>query len=151
MSAPPPLSVAIGRASLSLTPLVIRELPRASSPWWFPEDGVGEVGFSWRTTQAPESSVWPGSLPLGAVLDASTLPLVVYAKSTPTSTLKQAKQALERAVSQFRYRIQVNVAGEVRTYTAFPSWPQWDPADSGMAEAGFDRCSITIPINPEGS
>jgi hypothetical protein len=146
-----PLWVKIGRASLSLSPMVIRELPQVGSPWWLPEDGIGEVGFTFRTTRAPESAYFPGSQPLSAVLDASTVPVAVYVKATQAKPLRQVKRELEQAVGQWRYRIALNLGGDARVYTAHPAWPQWDAMDSGEADAGMARCSITIPIQPEGS
>lgn len=151
MSTPPSVAVSIGRMGIFLPPLVIRALPRPGAPWWLPEDGVGEIGFSWRIEEAPESAYFPGTLPLGAVLDATALPLVVYAQRTATETLEQIKRTLEQAFAQWRYRLVLDLDGERRDYIASPAWPKWEAQDSGMAEAGMARCVVTVPINPEGA
>lgn len=141
------LSVTIDRTSLDLPPLVISDYPDPDAPWYLPEDGVVEPGWSFRTTSAPESAYFPGDQPLAAVLDASTLPLAVYARPVGEATLGQVKAVLELAVAQFRYAITLTLDGEARSWVAFPSWPQWGPLDSGMGSR-LARCSITVPINP---
>lgn len=145
------LSVTIDRTSLSLSPLVITDFPTPDLPWWLPEDGVAEPAWAYRTTEAPESAFMPGAQPLAAVLDASSLPLNIYAQAVPTATLPTVKAILELAVSQFRYAITVTVDGDAKTYAAYPSFPQWGQVDSGMVAAKIARCSITIPINPVGA
>lgn len=145
------LTVTISRTSLSLGPLVISNYPEPGSPWWLPEDAVGEPGFAFRTTMAPESAYMPGDQPLAAVLDAATLPLAVYAQAVEGATLEQVKAVLSLAVAQFRYAITVDVGGQSRSWVAFPAWPQWGDLDSGMAAQSMARCSITVPINPAGA
>lgn len=146
------IAVSLGRTRMDLPPLVLRNDPfDDESPWWLPEDGVGAIGFEFRRTMAPESAYLPGDQPLAAVLDASTLPLTVYARAVPTATLEQVKAVLEVAVSQWTYNVTVAVGGESTTYEAFPAWPQWSAPDAGMSAARMARCSITIPINPRGA
>lgn len=144
------LSVTIDRTGLSLSPLVITDYPTPDLPWWLPENGVAEPAWTYRNTEAPESAYMPGTQLLGAVLDASALPLTVYAQAVPGATLPTLKAILELAVSQFRYAITVSVDGDSKTYAAFPSFPQWGQIDSGMVAAKIASCSLTIPINPTG-
>lgn len=144
----PIISVTIDRTALSLPALAIARLPTDSTPLWLPEEGLIEPTWTYRTTYAPESAYFPGRRALAAVLDLSSLQMVVWASKGRGATLAQTKKVLEAAVSQWAYTITTNIDGDVATYQADPCWPQWGEADSGHRAEGIARATVNIPVNP---
>lgn len=142
------LSVTFDRSALELPPLVIGRLPSAGVPLWLPEDGVSEPDFAFRIFYAEDSAYVPGRQALAAVLDASTLPLVVKARGESGVALRAAKGLLEAASSQWAYEVTVNIDGATQTFPADPCWPSWGRVDSGAVKAGIATASLSIPVNP---
>lgn len=140
-------SLTFDRSALELDDLVIDGDPFAGS-FHLPEDGLEWPAFKFRYGYAPESRDVPGRTLLAAVLDASSLPAVIYAHADTTAALKAAQAELEAAVSQWSYDVTLTVDGQSWTWAADPSWPSWGPIDSGMVRARLSRASLVIPINP---
>lgn len=125
-----------------------------------PDDGVGlwyssEVpvpGWTYRSTTAPPSAWVPGNILLAAVLDSSTLPLVVEASGTDTATLEAQKALLVAALGQWPYYVQVDVGpvslGQWRADPTYPLWGAMAQIDAGLYVAS---AAVGIPINPVGA
>lgn len=137
--------VTIERADVA--DLVIDSNPYAGA-LHIPEDGVGEVGWTYRRTYAPDSAYVPGKMLLAAVRDAASLPLSIYAHGDDTADVEAAKALLEAATTQWAYVVTVSVDGVSSTYNAEPCIPTWGPVDTGMVRARLARCQLVIPVNP---
>jgi len=136
------LSLTISRDGADL---VITNNPTGTDFW---VDTVVSPQFSIRATYAPASAYVAGNKLLAAVLDASVLPLVVYAQAASSSALATLQAELEAAVSQFSYTVTLTVDGVARSWQADPTWPNWGDVDSGMVAAKIARASFAIPVNP---
>lgn len=127
-------------------PLAISsEPPGPTGGLWIAE--ILEPGFEFRYGYAPVSPHMPGQQLLSAVLEQSTLPAVVYAQGTSTAHLRALKDELAAAVAQFAYDVTLAIDGDVQTFSADPTWPQWQQ-DWGMAEAFMASTSLSIRVNP---
>lgn len=144
------IEVTIDRTSLELPPLVLGSDPFVA-PLYLPEDAVTWPEWSIRRTYAPESAWLAGTALLAAVREASTLPLVVYARGETTAALEAAKRTLEAATSQWDYDITLTVDGVATSWRADPELPTWGLVDAGMVRAGLARGAVTVPINPSGA
>lgn len=113
-------------------------------------DTIQPPGFSFRYDYAPDSAHIPGSTLLSAALEASSLPLAVYARGTSAATKEAAMAELEAAVSQFAYTVTLTLDGQAHEFAADPTWPQWS-WDAGMANAFMARAALVIPVNPPGA
>ena len=138
------LSLTITRTALSLADLVITNDP-APGIWI---ESVGAPSFSQRLTYAPPSDYIPGNKLLAKALDASSLPVVLYAKASTSAALATLKASLEAAVNQFAYTVTLTVDGVSQSWAADPTWPNWGDVDDGMAAAKAARALFSIPVNP---
>jgi hypothetical protein len=143
----PVVSVTFTRPIVGGGDLVITNDPTAGT-MHLPEDWLVRPDFDFRRTYAPTGPFTPGQQILSAVLEASTLPLVILCHSTTTALLRAAEATLTAAVGQFAYDVTVTVDGQTETWAADPSWPHFGDVDSGMVAAHISRAVLTIPINP---
>ena len=137
----PSLSLTISRDGADL---VIENDP--SDPLYV--ESVGNPQFSMRLSYAPASDWVPGSKLLAAVLEQSSLPVVVYARAASSAALAAVQAELESAVSQFAYTVTLTVDGVARSWAADPTWPNWGDVDEGLVSAKAARASFAIPVNP---
>ncbi|WP_067428544.1 hypothetical protein [Nocardioides jensenii] len=144
------LEVWIARAGLSLPDLYVTGDPscRATAPFWIPADGISTPDFSWRLGYAPDSPWVPGKKLLSAVLEASSIPLSVYASGNSPGHLAELKAELEAAVSQFVYTTTISVDGQEQSWSCDPAFPQWGALTHGMSEKHLARGALVIPVNP---
>lgn len=138
-------SLSIDRTALSLSALVIDNNDFASGPLWIAD--LQAVNFDFRKRYAPDSDLVAGSALLSAVLEASQIPLVIYARGASSAAKATAMATLEAALSQFAYTVTLTIDGVATTYDAEPNMPQWS-YDDGMADAFVARGSVVIPVNP---
>ncbi|HJR88833.1 MAG TPA: hypothetical protein VJ782_01570 [Aeromicrobium sp.] len=141
------IELSIDRTSLSAAPLVYTNEPGGNG--WLDPD-TAEPMFAFRYRYAPDSDLQPGSVLLGAVLEQSTLPAVIYLQAASTAALRVLKDELVEAVSQFAYDVTLTIDGDAQTFAADPVWPRW-VTDSGMVEAHLARTALQIPVNPPGA
>jgi hypothetical protein len=139
-------SVTFDRASLALADLVASNDP--DDALFLSENGIVRPDFDYRRGYAPQSSFSPGQQLLSAVLEASTLSLVIMCRATSTALLRAAEAELTAAVGQFAFDVTLTVDGQAETWAADCSVPKFGDVDSGMAKAFLSRAVLTIPINP---
>lgn len=143
-------SLTINRVAsgLAITNLVIGTT-FASGSLYLPEDGLTRPDMDYRRGYAPDSSYVPGRTLLAAVLEASTLPVTIYARAASTSALRTLEATLTAALAQWAYDVTLTVDGQSETWTGEPTRPAFGPVDSGMVRAFISRAALTIPINPQ--
>lgn len=143
------LSVTISRVGLDLDDLVIVDHPHGLTDClWIPADGISSPGFSWRLDYAPDSSWIPGKQLMAAVLEASSIPLTVYAQGSSEVFLDELQRELEAAVSQFTYTTTITVDGVSRAWQCDPAFPQWGAIRHEYAEKHLAQAALVIPVNP---
>lgn len=141
------IELAISRASLSLSPLVITGDP-TNARWHLPEDGLIWPHFDTRRTYAPDSAYVGGRTLLAAVRDPAELAVTIYAHGTSGADLEASKATLETALAQWSYSLTLTVESVATTYTAeiLLDLP-WGPIDSGIAASNMAITSFSIPLN----
>ena len=140
------LSVSIDRTSLSLSALVITDLPGAT--YRLPEDGMGRPAIAQRRTYAGNSAWLNGSTLISATKEQASLPLVIYTEAASSATLDTQMTALEAALGQFVYNVTVTVDGVAKVWRGDPADISWGEVDSGLVRAKMCRASVTIPVYP---
>lgn len=138
------ISLSIDRASLSLAPLVITG--DAAQPMWL-DPSVNRPTFEYRRNYAPPSSWMAGQTLLSAVLDASTVPAVVYLRAATSAALATLEDELTTALGQWSYGLTLTVDGVARAFEAEITAPSFT-LDSGLVEAHMSRAAVVIPVNP---
>jgi hypothetical protein len=140
------VTVAIDRASLSLSALTIAN---DGATYQIGMDGLSRPGRTWRITSAPDSADVHGSVPIAAALEQTSIPLEVIVKSTSSSALNTAVDALFAALSQFIYPVTVTVDGVAKVWSASPATVT-PKAATGPAQVAqfFEVFTVTIPIYP---
>lgn len=142
-------SLTIDRTSLSLSPLVLTNNPFDGVPYTYPEDGLAEPNFEMRRTYAPDSAYVPGHVMLGAVMDGTTIPLIVYVEGFSITDLVAKKNALSQALAQFSYTVSINFNGvDVGEWQADATTVWWGVLDHSMTAQRRALGSISIPVNP---
>lgn len=143
------ITLTLGRASLSLTPLIITSNPFGTA-LHLPEDGLVWPVFGTRYTRAPSSAYEAGNGELlAAVREATELPVNIYAHGADAAALDAAKAELEAAVAQWSYPLTLGVNGVDYAYSAeLVLDVPWGPIDTGMVRAHLAAASFSIPLNP---
>lgn len=143
-------TVTIDRSGMpgSLTDLVIDT--EGFSTYAVSVDGLGRVGKTPRETFATASPFVHGQLRTVVVREESSLPLVVTVYGTSASDLDTKVTALEDALDQFIYPVEVEVDGVAKVWTCYPATIQ---SIDGLIKperlsAFFEDLSISIPVYP---
>lgn len=146
------LTVSIDRSALTLPALAITGDPimNPTASYWIPKDGISTPDLAWRLAYAADSAWVAGKQLLSAVLEASSLPLVVMVRAANPTALAARKAELEAAVSQFTYVTTITVGGVSTAWRCDPAFPQWGALTHAHENAVWARGALVIPVNPPG-
>lgn len=127
------------------------DLTLASDPstgLWLDETAIVLPSFAVRTSTAPQSDFYSGSVLLSWVREVDEIQFAVYAEGANRAGLAAKMATLEAALLSTG-AITVTEHGVATTYIdRWPAAPRWDGVQSPIHDAFIRRATAAIQINP---